>query len=299
MLTETNIRCFLSLAETLSFTRTARELYMSQQAVSQHISRLEEEMGFPLFIRTRRTVALTPGGRLAYDFWNRTAQELSEVKEQGLRCTLQSGALHIGYQDWMDFGPAFAAALRRMEQEHPDAVIEGMRNTPGVLLRRLEERELNLVLLYERFVQDFTGLRHIRLLETPIMLMVSSGNPNCRPGAGFSDFITEPFILDSFPNESSADTLRRAKREIALCGLKPTRIVAVNSRDSAYTEAELGRGVVLTTGLSRITRSSNMLRFPTGATEHIICLWNENEENPLVTAYAACLKEAYAAQTQE
>lgn len=61
MLTETNLRCFLSLAVTLNFTRTAKELYMSQQAVSQHISRLEEDLGFPLFVRTRRSVSMTKG----------------------------------------------------------------------------------------------------------------------------------------------------------------------------------------------------------------------------------------------
>jgi DNA-binding transcriptional LysR family regulator len=42
----------LILARTLSFTRTAQELFLSQQAVSQRISRLEQDLGFPLLSET-------------------------------------------------------------------------------------------------------------------------------------------------------------------------------------------------------------------------------------------------------
>ena len=43
MINEGRIRCFLTLAETLSFTETAKLLYMTQQGVSKHIARIEEE----------------------------------------------------------------------------------------------------------------------------------------------------------------------------------------------------------------------------------------------------------------
>lgn len=299
MLTETGIRCLLSLGETLNFTRTARELYMSQQAVSQHISRLEEDLGFPLFVRTRRSVSLTSAGQRMYDYWSKVAREFYDLRDQcQTRYAAHTGAVHIGYQDWMDFGPAFTDALRRMEQEHPDAVVEGMRNSPGVLLQRLEEHSLDLILIYERFVQDFSNMCWERLIHTPILLMVSPGNSKVREGCTMEDFMEEPFILDAFPNEDKTDTLRRARREIAMCGLKPSRIIVVNSRDSAYTEAELGRGVVLTTGISRIIRSSTLLCFPTAASEHVICMWHKEHVPPLVEAYTNCLRESYAQAEQ-
>ena len=49
MINETAIKCFLSLTNTLSFTETAKEMYMTQQSVSKYIARLEEELGFRLF----------------------------------------------------------------------------------------------------------------------------------------------------------------------------------------------------------------------------------------------------------
>lgn len=48
---ELSVLCFLSVTDTHSFSNTARELKITQQAVSRHIQTLEEELGFPLLIR--------------------------------------------------------------------------------------------------------------------------------------------------------------------------------------------------------------------------------------------------------
>lgn len=294
MLTETNLRCFLSLAVTLNFTRTAKELYMSQQAVSQHISRLEEDLGFPLFVRTRRSVSMTKGGRQMFEFWSKTSREFSLLRELcQTRYISHRGCLRVGYQNWMNFGPAINTALSRIEKAYPETMVETMRGGPSVLLQRLAERDLNLVLIYERFVPDPGKFRQLELMSSPIMLMISPTNPKVTETAVFEDFITEPFVFDSFPNEPPSEALRRAKREVSMYGLNPSKIIMTDSRDSAYTEAELGRGFVLSTGVSRISDSSNLRKYPIGAQEHIVCLWNKDEENPLAEEYARFLKDAY------
>lgn len=294
MLTETGIRCFLSLANTLNFTRTAKELYMSQQAVSQHISRLEEDMGFPLFVRTRRSVALTHGGKQMQEFWEKTAKEFSLTKALcESRYASHCGSLRVGYQNWMNFGTAINTALNRLEKAYPESLVETMRGGPTILLQRLEERDLNVVLIYERFVQDVSKFKSMELMSVPIVLMISTAYPNVSPEASFSDFIEEPFISDAFPGEPSADALRRAKKEAAMYGLRPSKIILCDGREAAYTEAELGRGFVLSTGLSRIFQSAELAKYPIGIDEHIVCLWNEDEENPLAAEYAGLLKQAY------
>ena len=56
-----NIRCFLTAAEEMSFTRAAQKLYISQQTLSGHIAKIEEEYGCKLFNRTP-PLSLTPEG---------------------------------------------------------------------------------------------------------------------------------------------------------------------------------------------------------------------------------------------
>ena len=57
------LKVFLSVADTLNFSRSAEQLHISVSAVSRLVARLEEEVGQPLLDRDRRSVRLTPAGR--------------------------------------------------------------------------------------------------------------------------------------------------------------------------------------------------------------------------------------------
>ena len=54
---------FLALAESLNFSKTAEQLFMTQPSLSKAIQDLETSLGLPLFERTTRSVHLTPGGQ--------------------------------------------------------------------------------------------------------------------------------------------------------------------------------------------------------------------------------------------
>lgn len=56
------LECFVRVAETRNFQQTAEALHISQPAVSKQIAALENELGARLFLRTTRTVSLTPAG---------------------------------------------------------------------------------------------------------------------------------------------------------------------------------------------------------------------------------------------
>ncbi len=81
-----DLRLFTHLARTLHFTRTSRECSISLSALSRTIQRLEAELGQALFVRDRRSVALTPAGELFRDY---AADALSQF--QALRHRIEDG----------------------------------------------------------------------------------------------------------------------------------------------------------------------------------------------------------------
>ena len=67
-------RIFKAIADTGNISRTAKQLYLSQSAVSQSLQQLESALGVRLFSRTARGVTLTAEGSVLYDY---AAQALS------------------------------------------------------------------------------------------------------------------------------------------------------------------------------------------------------------------------------
>ena len=80
MLSLTSLRCFMAAAETMNFSRAAREMYISQQALSNHISNLEKEFDVQLFNRTT-PLTLTYAGRAL----KLRAKQLLELKDETYR----------------------------------------------------------------------------------------------------------------------------------------------------------------------------------------------------------------------
>ena len=94
---------FISVAESLSFTKTAEKFYISQTAVTQQIKALEEQIQVTLFTRSKRRVELTPAGKVFLSEARTIIKNINDAIEKtqqfanGLFGTLSIGIL-IGYE---------------------------------------------------------------------------------------------------------------------------------------------------------------------------------------------------------
>jgi DNA-binding transcriptional LysR family regulator len=93
-------RIFCEVAKCRSFSGAAKELYMTQPAVSQAVMNLEEELGIRLFTRTPRGVVLTNDGQLLFEHVN-SAINLIHIGENKLleSRNLKVGEMKIGVGD--------------------------------------------------------------------------------------------------------------------------------------------------------------------------------------------------------
>lgn len=94
---EYRLKVFVAVADSLSFTRAAHELYISQPAVTRHIKELETQLDVRLFTRNGSRISLTPAGEVLLNY----AYKMAHLDE-GLQGALghirksYNGTLNIG-----------------------------------------------------------------------------------------------------------------------------------------------------------------------------------------------------------
>lgn len=90
------LRAFLAVADALHFGRAARELNVAQPSVSQHVARLERQLGTPLFLRDREGVRLTAAGAELAKEVGPVLRQLDEVLDGFGRRHSGDAALRVG-----------------------------------------------------------------------------------------------------------------------------------------------------------------------------------------------------------
>jgi LysR family glycine cleavage system transcriptional activator len=125
---------FEAAARTLSFTKAAEELFITQSAVSRQIKALEDHLGLKLFERRSRSLALTENGqalyRIATDVLDRlqtaTDRLKAETRARQLSITTTTGFASL----WL------SPRLRRFTSLHPDIDVRISATTDSLNLER-------------------------------------------------------------------------------------------------------------------------------------------------------------------
>lgn len=153
-----HLKSFLAVSESLSFTRAAATLGIRQPTVSQHIRKLEEEVGRPLLVRDTRTVALTADGEAMARF-ARTIIAANEAAVGHFTGSELSGRLRFGVTDDLALTPV-PKILREFRRLYPQIVLELTVSQSLTLQRRVESGHLDAA-----FVKYAPGEGHGRLVQ--------------------------------------------------------------------------------------------------------------------------------------
>jgi DNA-binding transcriptional LysR family regulator len=295
MLTEANIRCFLVLARTLNFTKAAQQLSLTQQSVSQYIARMEKELGFPLFLRSHHSVQLTLAGREYFQMFSEFSDRYQQLYDR-CRSYAVRAPLDIGFQDWTSLGTAASVAIRTLTEREPGLEVRFTHQRPGILMQELKKGGLQLIVIFERWAPRDPAFQILPLMETELMILVSPDYPLVSPEADYRTFAREPFIVDNYGRETAAATNYRMQRELDWLHFTPSRLIVMPDREAAYTACELGQGCVLSSGLNRVVGSGQLLAYPTGVPDRLVCVWPRDCQDPAVPALAQLLQSAFQAQ---
>ncbi|WP_447926552.1 LysR substrate-binding domain-containing protein [Vreelandella sp. EE27] len=194
------LKQFIVVAEELHFHRAAARLHMAQPPLSQAIARLEERLGFALFLRSRRSVTLTPAGRALLEAAYATLEQLDVGIDRARRVANGvAGRLTIATLSLAGYTPVLKT-LRAFRSALPEVELD-LREMPSARqLEALLAGEVDVALMRELPLPPVIDSRPV--LEEAIILALPADHPEASSGepvslAAFAecDFVFTPRAL--------------------------------------------------------------------------------------------------------
>ena len=281
------LRYFVSVAETGSFTKAAMNHYVSQTAITQQIHSLEELVGTKLLDRNSRPATLTPAGKV---FLKEAREMLSKMDTALLRAREAStgleGELRLGYTKGYEHSD-LPKYLRSFHHEYPNVLISCYRRDTDMLAAGLINGEYDVI-----FTWDSSNLRQEETLQlqvvehVPLSVALYANHPLARRKELTRKDLRQENILFMSPSgtgDSFGDVYYIKLYQQA--GYQPNILMRSNDMESILmmVAAEEGISIVPEYSHSWNIGTENVVFVPLvgeGETEEILIVWRKNDDNP-------------------
>jgi DNA-binding transcriptional LysR family regulator len=176
VITSRQLEYFRAVAHELHFTRAAAALNIAQPALSQHIRKLERQLGLTLFERDRHGVELTPAGAALLEHAERILADIAAVDdelrdwEQGVRGVIRLGAAR-------GVMTRLARVLARFCAEYPAVDVQLREETTAEMLADLYAGRLDAATLAALMPLPDGRLASHPLGAEPLVLVAGPGSP--------------------------------------------------------------------------------------------------------------------------
>jgi LysR family transcriptional regulator, low CO2-responsive transcriptional regulator len=173
-LTLRQLQVFESAAAHLNFSHTAKQLYLSQPAVSMQIKQLEANIGLPLFEQMGKKLFLTEAGRELFHYSRNITQLLAEMESVFEEMKgLGSGKLTLSVVNTANyFTPQL---LARFCQQHPGINVNLQVANRDAVLKQLADNSTDLAILGQP--PDGLDIIAESFLENPLVVIAAPGHP--------------------------------------------------------------------------------------------------------------------------
>ena len=233
-------KIFYEVAKAGNISKAAKELYISQPAISKAISKLEDSLGLSLFTRSSRGVQLTSEGEIlfehtreAFDALDRGEQELKRIQEFDI------GHLRIGVSNTL-CKYILLPYLKTFIDQYPHMKVTIESQATAQTLARLEQQKIDLGLVAEPSVRrDLAFIPVMDIQDTFVTTPNYLENLYLREGQDTSLFETGNIML----LDTSNMTRHHVDEYMAENNIFPHQILEVTTMDLLIEFAKIGLGV--------------------------------------------------------
>ena len=233
-------KIFYEVAKAGNISKAAKELYISQPAISKAISKLEDSLGLSLFTRSSRGVQLTSEGEIlfehareAFDALDRGEQELKRIQEFDI------GHLRIGVSNTL-CKYILLPYLKTFIDQYPHMKVTIESQATAQTLARLEQQKIDLGLVAEPSVRkDLAFIPVMDIQDTFVTTPNYLENLYLREGRSASLFETGNIML----LDTSNMTRHHVDEYMGENNIYPHQILEVTTMDLLIEFAKIGLGI--------------------------------------------------------
>lgn len=220
------LKYFVQIVESGSLSKASRQLFIVQPALSQQISRLEDEVGKPLLIRSVRGVEPTENGEALYHhakFILRQIDEAVQVARQ--QYSAVQGRVVLG------LSPSTSAMvgltiIRQLKEKHPKLLLNVVVALPAQLEDMARKGELDVAILFSDVAAN--ELTHEPLFDEEVFVVIPSDSslvPAHKTALTLAEVAALPLVLSS----PQHNLRRRLSLEFERANLKPNLVAEIDS----------------------------------------------------------------------
>lgn len=187
-------KVFMTVAENLSFSGAARELFISQPAVTNHIKELEKRLNVTLFERKGSKIFLTKAGKLIYD-------HLKPIRDLYQELDFNLERLNDTYKGTLKIGASSTIAqyviprvIAAFTKRYPKIEIYLLNGNSLEMEQRLLENEIDMALVENE--ESNKDIKYMDFLEDEIIVVTGSRSIFARQKTiTLTDFQQIPIVL--------------------------------------------------------------------------------------------------------
>jgi DNA-binding transcriptional LysR family regulator len=293
-----HLASFLAVAEQLSFVRAARQLHLSQPALSGQIRKLEEELGVQLFLRNRRTVRLTDAGRIFQEEARATLARAKQAADRAQKAARgEIGRLRIGFVSSaaLEIVPDIVVAFRK---QHPEVTLDLINVRTVSQVKGLIGKTIDVGFLRLPLSNDQLSITVIH--REPFVAVLPKDHPLAR---------NRQIRVEQLRNESFIAYGRRwapgfYDTVVQICtgaGFHPNIVLETGEMYTAVALVAAGAGVAILPRSVVLSQEKNIVRMPLHASvsSEIAIAVRKNEQSSLVSSFVALAAARSAAVTRK
>ena len=279
-----SIRFFLTVADRLSFSDAAKELFISQPTLSVMISKMEEELGIKLFERSTRSVKLTSDGEEFYQICSLFITQCDEIVRRN-SANKKIGRLSIGFGDVVDKKISQRIAL--FESNFPDIKMSIKFYSTVDCTKAIDFGEVDI-----GFISSFTRLppeyNHKLIIKKQLHVVVWKGHRlSNKKSVRLEQLKSEPFLFLYRKNNLGIDRLNEL---CAKAGFKPIVAQETNDFRIMFMLVSQKKGIAFNMCYDEVLDNNNLVSIPLDLSlyenlspnEGLIAVWLKNNKNPVL-----------------